>query len=1002
MAGTRRRSRTGDAANTHRQQRSVSHAAPVVQETAAVGPEVMATSPRPDTPRSRSTKGFCKNCGSNIGEYYNSWHKVTRTYYMPALLGSYRNLLKSSGKQKAASRGPGTCGDSPIGFKVIDAPVEKKNYRNRDFFKLGRIELRCEVSPNNYIVVEPQEDIASDLATVEDSDSPSPILRPGWTEDAMEFDSRPSPSQHARPHHVLPSQQHDRHQYHQALQQVEVNRRSLPPPSRSPDALVPLKSVPANAPSNPLPPISPTVRSHTPHSAQQSPREPSVGSSTQRDFQMAPSQLRSLSEPQNLNGNTFPRPVGEVSLDAIERLQTQISQNSGELAAHTRDIRRGEESFQQLEATLRREFAAQVQHQTRDIQRVDEAVARLHLEMQGMHQALETVRHELAINRAEIQRGAVAPPSQGQSVPDTAIEMMAQQVAVMSHKTSELDNLRVTVEIMKKKIHYLEQGDRPAKPVPAPAPQLNPHAFQSSHSQRVPSVHATPASFPRSNSPIQTPSNVPTYQSFDPPSTSTLPEAAHRAQPTPNQSSGWASINVGTKRTHTAGMESPGDGAGHVPGTSKRQKVAAADPHASYVPSQIQPSEQSHEHRGSVNSERQFWAPPATLPGQNPIPESILTSQTQQSSHIPYGTQDGPSDDSWRPESQRITEHRPRGRGRGAGPGSRGGRVRKSMPARVPQLGTPDWERDDWRGVSESQIGPEGYYNHAAHSGRGIARRGSGGGGRGGHAQSERATSMGSQGVSPGFSIDSPHDPYAHTKKTRTKPIRNQDGILIRKDGRPDMRSQSSAANLRKVHARKEGEISAQGSPTGPSARAHLDQDAPSSVQRKHSAIMGKMFPSGVDELRRQNDYAHQVFEESHDHTAHPLSQNHPAYAHKAAATKIKQEQLEQSKAAEDSENEGDVDMEEHEHADVEQHRTPEEQHRTPEEQHRTPEEQHRTPEEQHRTPEEQHRTLDQHGEQSLAAPADDSHWQEPMVPETQAVDGESSATLTASTHTLQ
>lgn len=48
-------------------------------------------------------------------------------------------------------------------------------------------------------------------------------------------------------------------------------------------------------------------------------------------------------------------------------------------------------------------------------------------------------------------------------------------------------------------------------------------------------------------------------------------------------------------------------------------------------------------------------------------------------------------------------------------------------------------------------------------------------------------------------------DPYAHTKKTRQKPIRNSDGILIRKDGRPDMRSQSSAANLRKVHARKEG-----------------------------------------------------------------------------------------------------------------------------------------------------------------------------------------------------
>lgn len=59
----------------------------------------------PGTPINRSTKGFCKNCGTNIGEYYNSWHKVTGSYYVPALLSSYRSLLKRSGRQKAASRG---------------------------------------------------------------------------------------------------------------------------------------------------------------------------------------------------------------------------------------------------------------------------------------------------------------------------------------------------------------------------------------------------------------------------------------------------------------------------------------------------------------------------------------------------------------------------------------------------------------------------------------------------------------------------------------------------------------------------------------------------------------------------------------------------------------------------------------------------------------------------------------------------------------------------------
>lgn len=51
------------------------------------------------------TEGFCRDCGSNIGEFYNSWHRVTGSYFVPALLGSYRSLLRSTGKQKVASKG---------------------------------------------------------------------------------------------------------------------------------------------------------------------------------------------------------------------------------------------------------------------------------------------------------------------------------------------------------------------------------------------------------------------------------------------------------------------------------------------------------------------------------------------------------------------------------------------------------------------------------------------------------------------------------------------------------------------------------------------------------------------------------------------------------------------------------------------------------------------------------------------------------------------------------
>jgi hypothetical protein len=797
----------------------------------------------------------------------------------------------------------------------------------------------------------------------------------------MEVDSRPSPSQHAGHHHGHTGQQHERIQPHQPVQQTEVNRQSLPPPSvvASPTMLAPLHSVPPKAPNNPLPSISPAVRPHDiPYSTQPSPMESGVGPASRRNFPMGGVQRRSPGEPQSLNGSPFPRPSGEVTLDAIERLQTQISQNSGALAAHTRDIRRGEESFQQLEATLRREFAARVQHQTIDIQRVDEAVTRLHLEMQGMRQALENVSHELAISRAEIQRGGGAPPGQPVGVPDAALELMAQQVAVMSHKTSELDNLRVTVEIMKKKIHYLEQGAKPTKP--APALQANAHISQPSHGsvpsqvQTTSSVHATPVAIPRSASPLHTPSVPSTYQSLGPPSSTAMPDVAQNPEFKRNQNAEWVSINAGTKRTHVLGMESPREGAVDAHGSPKRQKVAAVE-HAGNTPLQIHSSQQSFERRDTENSDPRFHPPPSTMPAQLSIPESILASQTQQSPYTPYATQEAPSDDSWRPESQRIAEHRPRGRGRGGGPGSRGGRPRKSLPT------TPAWNRDNWQNMSEIRAGPEGYPSPAARSGRGIARRGSGGGGRGGYAQSERATSLGSQGVSPGFSIGSPNDPYAHTKKTRTKPIRNADGVLIRKDGRPDMRSQSSAANLRKVHSRKEGEQSAHGSPTGftpinphhavsadapdtpsPSSYGQMDEHAPSSVQRKHNAIMGKMFPSGVDESRRQNDYAHQVFEEDRDHTAHPRNQNHIDPQVTRAGVKIKKEQPEQHRVVQDSMEDGGVDLDhdERDHADSEQ----------------------QTPSE-HREQFHDASTGEQPEAQSTQGEL------EPMVPETQAVDME-------------
>lgn len=59
----------------------------------------------PPEPESRSTTGACKRCKHVVGQFFNSWNKITGTYYLPALTGSYSSSLRAHGRQKAATMG---------------------------------------------------------------------------------------------------------------------------------------------------------------------------------------------------------------------------------------------------------------------------------------------------------------------------------------------------------------------------------------------------------------------------------------------------------------------------------------------------------------------------------------------------------------------------------------------------------------------------------------------------------------------------------------------------------------------------------------------------------------------------------------------------------------------------------------------------------------------------------------------------------------------------------
>ena len=215
------------------------------------------------------------------------------------------------------------------------------------------------------------------------------------------------------------------------------------------------------------------------------------------------------------------------------------------------------------------------------------------------------------------------------------------------------------------------------------------------------------------------------------------------------------------------------------------------------------------------------------------------------------------SQESWHHDSQRLPPLR------GVHQSGRG-RAPRLAQAPSQELPPSDWEHESWK--SEEHTTPDSYYRTLStvpgtaplspgDSKRGnLMRRGTGGG--------------------PLQYMDP-----APTKRTRQRPVRNEHGILIRKDGKPDQRSISSPQNLRKVHERRmaEQDKGSQGSPESPQSPADdegrtFDSDgaastAPSSSKSsrpssshlpKHDRVMNKMFPHGIaGDAERMNHAAH-------------------------------------------------------------------------------------------------------------------------------------------------
>lgn len=591
---------------------------------------------------------------------------------------------------------------------------------------------------------------------------------------------------------------------------------------------------------SPQPPSStvPTQSTHTlQNSANADPQNSLPGSTGEASARPSEHTLR-LRSPIGQVTNNFRHYVSEEQrrLDSVARLQTEISQNAAALASQQQHVAAWEEAF-----------------------------GRLQMEMGGLAALVDTMRREL-LARPIAQIAPTPPPPPPPVKVDETLEIFSATLSNVAAKVTEVDALKMQLEIMRRKIQRIEEGS------------VGPgSAAASFHSPREPSFHALPQSSQAPNHirRVSTPmrneiqmqsSHQPTESSFRPLLTS---DVTHQTPQSQAASSGWTSVNPSNKRGPSHGPEGHADPGSRI-GSPKRPKLAPLEP-------QLHTSRpQSYD--TAAGSPIVYNTMETNESGSRYVPTPSDARQDSNSTapvsttFIPYDstatTADRNPDDSWRPTPERAPHQGPspkRGRG-----GRRGGRPRQSLP---PELGTPEWEKPDWTG---SQI-VNGYYApHTPGGSRrgGPVRRGSGG------ARHPETPARPSSSSGPPSSSAAPGDPYSHTKRTRTKPVRNAEGILIRKDGRPDMRSQSSAANLRKVHARKEAEKAvAEGghgqshtqhahhqhthhhTPTSALANAPvlsrdgLETPSPGSsaepreqsTQERHAEILRKIFPRGIE-----------------------------------------------------------------------------------------------------------------------------------------------------------
>lgn len=580
-------------------------------------------------------------------------------------------------------------------------------------------------------------------------------------------------------------------------------------------------------------------------------------------------------------GRAYPSNL-EVKLQAIDRIQTQVHLDRGALESCSREL----------------------QLALADIRALKLSYNSLVEEVQAMNQFAADARAEIVGIKQEIFGAGNRGPSQpGERMDDKALEMLSANLAVVSSKTNEVDSIKVAIELMKRRLTRLEE---------------------------------TSAHQPTSNQPHASPSNT-TPDSHAPPAYAHAASQPPEARQEQAGEGGWASVNQtgGGKRPHVNGVDPNAVGGDASP--SKRPRLAPLEPRRNYDgaapastrydPTRHDVEEQPQAYRRTDSGESHpevayAYAEHEAHAAAAEDRRRSVSGPTAYSpaSHSPGGGRGrgrggrprkylAPDRSSWLSSRGEGTGRQAIVEGHIVQQGHDGqwypvdGSRRSSLagpPQTLPSSGQPPAQQQHHHQARQPSVTSIAAAAVAAANASAVGPMGAG------HAQQQqqqqqqhhhhqaplhhdpRAAALShhhhhaaASGAPPPRDLSAAQrDAYAAAaahanslKKTRAKPFRNADGVLIRKDGRPDMRSHSSAANLRKVHARKEEERRSGGGSVDGHGGGHEASGSrqASYAMRADDSVSAASTPQAMrhDDDDDDDDERHEDDDERHHHDHH-------------------------------------------------------------------------------------------------------------------------------------